>query len=69
MNTLAGLAGHLPHPPVDWPVAVYLGIAESAGSLVGARISGHVSAGTLRRAFAVVMLTAAVFMLGSALLR
>lgn len=69
MNTLAGLAGHFPHLPVDWEVAAYLGIAESAGSLVGARISRRVSAGSLRRAFAGVMLAAAVFMLGGVLRR
>jgi uncharacterized membrane protein YfcA len=69
MNTMAGLAGHFPHLPVDWPVAAYLGVAESVGSLVGARIAGYVSAGTLRRAFAGIMLAAAVFMLGSALWR
>ena len=69
MNTLAALAGHFPHLPVDWRVAAYLGISESAGSLVGARVAGHVGAGALRRAFAGIMLAAAVFMLGSALLR
>ncbi len=69
MNTLAGLAGHLPHPAVDWPLAATLGVAESVGSLVGVRCAAHVSARTLRRSFAGLMLVAAVFMLGSTLLR
>ena len=69
MNTLAGLVGHLPHPAVDWRIAAYLGFAESAGSLVGVRVSRHVSTATLRNAFAAIMLVAALFLLGSALLR
>jgi uncharacterized membrane protein YfcA len=69
MNTLAGLAGHLPHPPVAWRIAAYLGVAESAGSLVGARLARRVGAVALRRTFAVTMLLAAIFMLGKAVLR
>ncbi len=69
MNTLAGLAGHLPHLAVDWRIAAYLGVAESAGSLVGARFAGRVSATALRRAFAGIMLVLAAVMLGSALLQ
>jgi uncharacterized protein len=68
MNTVAGLAGHFPHPPVDWRIVAYLGAAESAGSLVGAKISGRVSASAIRRGFAAMMLVAAVFMLGKAVL-
>lgn len=69
MNTLAALAGHLPHLLVDWRMAGFLGVAESAGSLVGARFTRYVSTETLRRAFGVIMLVAAVFMIGHALLR
>jgi uncharacterized membrane protein YfcA len=68
LNTLAGLAGRLPHPSVDWRIAAYLGLAESAGSLAGARLAERISARTLRRAFAGLMLAAALFML-AALLR
>jgi uncharacterized membrane protein YfcA len=69
MNALAGLAGHLPHLSVDWRIAAYLGVAESAGSLAGVRFFRHVGAETLRRAFAGLLLAAAIFMLGSAVLR
>jgi len=69
MNTLAGLVGHLPHPAVDWRIAVYLGLAESAGSLVGVRVARRVSANALRHAFAAIMLVSALFLLGSALRR
>lgn len=63
INTLAGLAGHLPHPPVEWPVAACLGGTEAMGSVLGVRLSRRMSATALRHAFAAVMLAAAVFML------
>jgi uncharacterized protein len=69
MNTLAGLAGHLPHVMVDWHTAAYLGAAESAGGLLGGRLARHVSGRALSGAFACLMLAAAVAMLGNALLR
>jgi uncharacterized membrane protein YfcA len=69
MNTLAGLAGHLPHLAVDWRIAAYLGVAESAGSLVGVHLASRVSATAVRRAFAGIMIVVAVVLLGSALVR
>ncbi|WP_437601005.1 sulfite exporter TauE/SafE family protein [Sorangium sp. So ce590] len=69
MNTLAGLAGHLPHPSIEWRIATYLAVAECAGSVAGARLSTRVSAEALRRAFGGIMLAAAAFMLGRLVLR
>jgi uncharacterized membrane protein YfcA len=66
INTLAGLGGHLPHPPVDWPTALYLGGSESLGAIVGVRLSRRLSPETLRRSFAGLMLVAAIFMIGNA---
>ncbi|HTQ41157.1 MAG TPA: sulfite exporter TauE/SafE family protein [Polyangiaceae bacterium] len=63
INTLAGLAGHLPHPPVDWRIAAYLGGTEAMGSVLGVRLSRRMSATALRHAFACLMLVAAAFML------
>jgi len=63
INTLAALAGHLPHPPVDWRIAAYLGGTEAMGSVLGVRLSRRMSATALRHAFAGLMLVAAVFML------
>jgi uncharacterized membrane protein YfcA len=68
MNTLAGLLGHLPHPPVDWRIAGTLGVAESLGGLCGARIAPRINAETLRRAFACLMLAGAIVMLAHTLL-
>ncbi len=64
VNTLAGLAGHLPHPQVDLRVAAYLGGTEAMGSLFGVRLSRRMSRAALRRSFGAIMLAAAVFMLG-----
>jgi uncharacterized membrane protein YfcA len=69
MNTLAGLAGHLPHLAVDWQTAAYLGVAEAAGGLAGVRLARHVGTTALRRAFAALMIVAAVLQLGSTLRR
>jgi uncharacterized protein len=68
MNTLAALAGHLPHLSVHWGVAAYLGVAETLGGLLGVRFVERVSVKVLRRGFAGLMLAAAVFLLGDALL-
>lgn len=66
LNTLAGLAGHFPHPAVDWRLAGCVGLAASAGSVVGARLGRQIDARVLRRAFAAVMLATACALLGSA---
>jgi uncharacterized membrane protein YfcA len=63
INTLAGLAGRLPHPPVDWHVAGYLSGTEAMGSVFGVGLSRRMTSTALRRAFAVVMLVAAGFMI------
>lgn len=68
INTLAGLAGHLPHPPVAWRMAAYLGGTEAMGSVLGVRLSRSMSRTVLRRSFAGLMLVAAVFLLGHTLL-
>jgi uncharacterized membrane protein YfcA len=67
-NTLAGMAGQLPHPPIDWPVAALLGGAEALGAVAGARLSRRLSHLTLRRAFAGLMVAAAVFLTVQSLL-
>jgi uncharacterized protein len=65
VNTSAAFASHLPHPQVDWTLAAYLGPSECVGSLLGVAIAKHLSAEVLRRAFASVMLVAAVVMLAN----
>jgi uncharacterized membrane protein YfcA len=67
VNTLAGLAGHFPHPAIDWRLACYVGLAASAGSLAGARLAERIDANILRRAFGAILLAMAVGLLGGAL--
>jgi hypothetical protein len=66
LNTLAALAGRLPHVVVDWQVAGYLGAVESLGSLAGVRLAHHVASRTLCRVFGGLMLAAAAFLIGNA---
>ncbi|MDB4937989.1 MAG: hypothetical protein JWP87_4961 [Labilithrix sp.] len=69
MNTLAGLAGHLPHlAAIDWRLASCVAIAASVGSLAGAKVGKRMNAGTLRRAFGILMLVGAIAQLASSLL-
>jgi uncharacterized protein len=70
MTKVAGIVGHLPHHlSVDWRTALYLGLAESGGGLAGAHLAKRLSGRALRNAFAGVMLMAALYLLGSTLLR
>jgi len=64
MNTLAGLAGHLPRAAIEWRLAASLGVAASAGSLLGARLARRIDPKLLRRAFALATIATALAMLG-----
>lgn len=66
LNTLAGLAGHFPHPAVAWRLALCVGAAASAGSLLGARLGKRFDTRLLRRAVAGVMFAAAFAVLFTA---
>lgn len=53
MNCAAGVTGYLAHETIDWTyVGLFFAVA-ALGSIVGASLTARVSAGTLRRAFAV----------------
>jgi uncharacterized protein len=69
MNTLAGLAGHLPHLAVDWRLAGGVGAAASVGSLAGARLGKRIDVNVLRRVFAILMLVGATAQLASSVFR
>ncbi len=69
LNTLVGLVGHFPNPPIDWSVAIQVGLAGSLGSLSIAPFARHLSAKTLRHTFACLMLAIAFFLLGSSFLQ
>ena len=69
-----GMHGYAINPARDFGPRLFTVVAGfknnglSDGSLVGAKISGRVSASAIRRGFAAMMLVAAVFMLGKAVL-
>ncbi len=47
----AGLAGHLQHATINWPLAVAVTALAMAGSLAGARLAGRIPAQLLRTGF------------------
>ncbi len=63
ITALAGLAGHLVSGGVSWPVTIAFGGAGMVGAWVGSRRGGHLSDETLGRAFAVMLVVVALFLL------
>jgi hypothetical protein len=61
-NCAAGLAGHLRYESLDLRVTGLVTAAAVAGSVAGSRLSGRVSPQALRRAFAVAILSVALFL-------
>jgi uncharacterized membrane protein YfcA len=51
MKSGAALTGYLATVSIDWPVVAAVTAATVAGSLLGARLVGHIPADTLRRGF------------------
>ena len=68
MNAFAGLIGHLGYVEIDWPITLAVAGAAVVGSLVGSRLAGRVPAATLRRAFGVLVLVVAAFVLARELM-
>ncbi len=62
VQSFAGLAGHLAHVALDWPLAAWITTAAILGSLLGARLGAKVSALRLRRAFAWLVIAMGLFM-------
>ena len=54
--------GMNPDIPVDWRASFWLAVGGVAGAVVGASLVGYVSGTALRKAFAVIMVVAAVRM-------
>ena len=62
MNSAAGLLGHL-GSPLDLALTAVFVTAGLAGTFAGARLAGRLPAESLRRAFAVLVIVLAVFLL------
>lgn len=67
LKSFAGLAGHLAHTDVDWPITVAVTAAAVLGSLAGGRLAGRIPADALRRGFGVFVLAMAALVLAGPL--
>ncbi len=63
VTALAGLAGHLVTGGLSWPITIVFAAGGMVGVLVSARWSGRVGGATLSRAFALMLVALAVFLL------
>jgi uncharacterized membrane protein YfcA len=63
MNAAAGLGGYSSHVPIDLPLTVIVAAGTIAGSVVGAWLSLRIGAAMLRRAFGLLVVSVAVYVL------
>jgi uncharacterized membrane protein YfcA len=67
MKSFAGLAGHLSHVDIDWPITLAVTVAAVVGSLLGGRVADRIPGETLRRGFGVFVLLMGAFVLSQQL--
>ncbi|MBP6775004.1 MAG: sulfite exporter TauE/SafE family protein, partial [Gemmatimonadaceae bacterium] len=63
MNALSGAVGYLGQASIDWVVVSWFTAIASLGMIIGTRLSPRLPAPVLRRAFALLLLLLAVFMI------
>ncbi len=63
MQSFAGLASHLGHMSLDWPVAIGMAAVAVGGLVIGAALSGRVPQARLRRGFGWFLVVMAAFVL------
>jgi uncharacterized protein len=63
MKSFAGLAGHLGHVDVDWPITLAVTAAAVLGSFAGGRLAGRIPGEVLRRGFGIFVLLMAGFVI------
>ena len=67
MKSFAGLAGHLGHVEIDWPITLGVTAAAVLGSQLGARLAGRIPPAVLRRGFGVFVAAMAALVLAKEL--
>lgn len=63
MKSFAGLAGYLTSVQLDWALVGAVTVAAILGSLLGARLAGHIPEALLRKGFGVFVLVMGAFVL------
>lgn len=63
LKSFAGLAGHLGHVDVDWPITLAVTAAAIAGSFAGAHLAGRIPPAVLRRGFGIFTIAMAALVL------
>lgn len=63
MKSFAGLAGHLSHVDLDWPVTLAVTTAAVIGSLLGGRLVGRIPPTALRLGFGIFIIAMATLVL------
>jgi uncharacterized protein len=67
LKSFAGLAGHLSHVAIDWPLTLGVTAAAVVGSLIGGRLVGRIAPDALRRGFGVFIIAMAALVLATEL--
>jgi uncharacterized membrane protein YfcA/glyoxylase-like metal-dependent hydrolase (beta-lactamase superfamily II)/rhodanese-related sulfurtransferase len=67
MQSAAGLAGHLTGSHLPWALTLAITASAVLGSLAGGRLTGRISAASLRRGFGVLVIAVALLVLGEQL--
>lgn len=67
MKSFAGLAGHLGHVDLDWPITLAVAGAAILGSFGGGALAGRIHPDHLRRGFGIFVLVMAAFVLSKEL--
>ncbi len=63
MKSFAGLAGHLGHVEIDWPLTLAVTAAAVVGSFAGGALAGRVPPTSLRKGFGIFVLLMAALVL------